>query len=361
MTTIDNEPAGPNATGSARDPRADAHAPALESGASARRIGIFHESAGAVVMVDGRCLALRRGDEWVFPKGHLEVGERPEDAATREVLEETGLKVRIVRSIGTTRYEFDGPGHGAHRKRVHWFLAERVSGAIRPEPPFTEVILLDRDGIAAALTHEADRELAERAFEAAGADDRTMTGQMDPPVTDPGADPRLSGDFPDVVEIVVEIPRGNRNKYEWDERAGVIRLDRVLSSAVFYNFDYAFVTNTRAEDGDHTDALLLVDEPIFPGCHVSARPVGGLEMSDEHGFDFKVLCVAVGDPLYRHVTSLHQIEPHRLREIENLFATHKLIANKLVDVVGWRDVERATEALVADRARYRGERAEQGR
>ena len=104
-----------------------------------------------------------------------------------------------------------------------------------------------------------------------------------------------TGPFPDVVEIVVEIPRGSRNKYEYDEHAGVYRLDRVLSSAVFYNFDYGFIEGTRAGDGDHTDALLVIDEPTFTGCHVWARPIGGLEMRDEKGFDFKVLCVAIGD------------------------------------------------------------------
>ena len=72
-------------------------------------------------------------------------------------------------------------------------------------------------------------------------------------------------DFPGVVEVVVEIPRGSRNKYEWDETGGVFRLDRVLSSAVFYNFDYGFVAGTQAGDGDHTDALLVIDEPTFTG------------------------------------------------------------------------------------------------
>ena len=79
--------------------------------------------------------------------------------------------------------------------------------------------------------------------------------------------------FPGVVEIVVEIPRGSRNKYEYDEEAHVYRLDRVLSSAVFYNFDYGFIEGTRAGDGDHTDALLIIDEPTFTGCHVWARPI----------------------------------------------------------------------------------------
>jgi len=161
--------------------------------------------------------------------------------------------------------------------------------------------------------------------------------------------------FPDVVEIVVEIPRGSRNKYEFDETAGVFRLDRVLSSAVYYNFDYGFIEETRAGDGDHTDAILLIGEGSFPGCHVWARPVGGLEMSDENGFDFKTLCVAVADPQYSHYHELADVSPHRLREIENFFQTYKLLENKAVEIVGWRDVPRARQVLEEDRAAYLAE------
>ena len=165
--------------------------------------------------------------------------------------------------------------------------------------------------------------------------------------------------FPGVVEIVVEIPRGSRNKYEYDEEAGVYRLDRVLSSAVFYNFDYGFIEGTRADDGDHTDALLVIDEPTFTGCHVWARPIGGLEMRDEQGFDFKVLCVALGDPHQQHIERLEQVRPHRLVEIEHFFKTYKMLENKAVDVVGWRDRDRALEVLTrrtAERLRAREQR-----
>jgi inorganic pyrophosphatase len=163
--------------------------------------------------------------------------------------------------------------------------------------------------------------------------------------------------FPERVEIFVEIPRGSRNKYEFDEKAGVIRLDRVLSSAVFYNFDYGFIDGTRADDSDHTDALLLIGEGTFPGCRVTARVVGGLEMSDEHGFDFKVLCVAEGDPQYSHYHSLDDVSPHRLREIENFFQTYKLLENKAVDIRGWHDRQRAFEVLRHDRDVWLGEEA----
>jgi inorganic pyrophosphatase len=165
----------------------------------------------------------------------------------------------------------------------------------------------------------------------------------------------LTGRFPGVVEIVVEIPRGSRNKYEYDEEKRVFRLDRVLSSAVFYNFDYGFIEGTRAGDGDHTDALLIIDEPTFTGCHVWARPVGGLEMRDEQGFDFKTLCVALADPHQAHIERLEQIRPHRLVEIENFFQTYKMLEDKTVQMVGWRGRERALEILTEDRETWERE------
>ncbi len=161
--------------------------------------------------------------------------------------------------------------------------------------------------------------------------------------------------FPDILEVVVEIPSGSRNKYEYDERAGVMRLDRVLSSAVFYNFDYGFIEGTRADDGDHTDAMILLGEPTFPGCRIWARPVGGLRMRDDKGEDFKVLCVALGDPLWEHANRLEQVSPHRLREIEHFFATYKLLEDKRVEVRGWADRDAALELLRADRARWEHE------
>jgi len=164
-------------------------------------------------------------------------------------------------------------------------------------------------------------------------------------------------EFPERVEIVVEIPRGSRNKYEFDEEARVFRLDRVLSSAVFYNFDYGFVNDTRADDGDHTDALLIIDEPTFTGCRVWARPVGVLEMRDEKGADYKVLCVAEGDPNQAHVSQLDEMRPHRLVEIEHFFQTYKMLEDKTVDVVGWRDSTRAFEILRHDRQAWEREQA----
>ena len=171
---------------------------------------------------------------------------------------------------------------------------------------------------------------------------------------------KRSEDFPRVLEVVVEITSGSRNKYEFDEAAGVMRLDRVLSSAVFYNFDYGYIPGTRADDGDHTDAMVLLGEPTFPGCHVWARPVGGLRMRDEKRDDFKVLCVALGDSLWEHVVRFDQVSPHRLREIEHFFATYKLLEDKEVEVYGWSDAETAFALLTEDRRRWLEEQRSTG-
>ncbi len=125
---------------------------------------VFHHSAGAVVIVDGRCLAIRlvARPEWVLPKGHLEEGETAEAAAVREVREETGLEVRTIVRIGETRYSF-GPDV-RHRKLVEWFLAEQVGGSLQLDPAFGEATLLDEAEVSNVLTHEADRDLVARAF-----------------------------------------------------------------------------------------------------------------------------------------------------------------------------------------------------
>jgi inorganic pyrophosphatase len=162
--------------------------------------------------------------------------------------------------------------------------------------------------------------------------------------TDRSAEP--GGESTRVLWVTIEIPRGSRNKYEYDDALGRFRLDRTLHSSVVYPTDYGFVPDTLAPDGDHLDVLVVVEEPTFPGCLVPARVIGLLEMDDEKGRDEKVLAVPVGDPRFQDVHRLQDLPGHWLREIEAFFATYKLLEDKLVDVKGWRDGETAW-ALIA--------------
>jgi inorganic pyrophosphatase len=145
------------------------------------------------------------------------------------------------------------------------------------------------------------------------------------------------------VDVFVEIPRGSRTKYELDPTSGRIRLDRVLASSVHYPADYGFVTETRAGDGDPLDALVVVEEPTFPGCIVPARPIGTLLMRDAKGPDQKILAVPVGDPRFDDVRDLKDLPQHWLREIETFFATYKYLEGDAaeVHVSGWRGARTA--------------------
>lgn len=156
----------------------------------------------------------------------------------------------------------------------------------------------------------------------------------------------------DSLEAVIEIPRGARNKYEFDEKRGVIRLDRVLYSSVHYPTDYGFIPNTLSEDGDHLDILVIVEEPTFPGCLVPARPIGVLNMVDVNGEDQKILAVPVGDPRFEDVDDIEDMSSHWLREIENFFDTYKALEDKHISLQGWEDAERARQVIAECQDRY---------
>src|ERR1700710_2032282 len=123
----------------------------------------------------------------------------------------------------------------------------------------------------------------------------------------------------ETLHIVVEIPKGSRNKYEWDEELQAIKLDRYLFSSVVYPTDYGFVPGTWAGDDDPLDAMVCVTEPPFPGCLIEVKPIALFRMSDEHGEDAKVLCVPCNDPNWNTLDGLEDL-PHRLaEEIEHFF------------------------------------------
>lgn len=155
-----------------------------------------------------------------------------------------------------------------------------------------------------------------------------------------------------LVEAVIEIPLGSRNKYEWDPARGAFRLDRVLYSSVHYPTDYGIIPETHAPDGDPLDILVITNSPTFPGCIVPARPIGGLDMSDEKGSDFKVLAVPVGDPRFAETRTLADLAPHWLREIETFFATYKMLEPKQTEVRGWHDLAETWAVIDAAFAAY---------
>ncbi len=143
-----------------------------------------------------------------------------------------------------------------------------------------------------------------------------------------------------IINVLIEIPAGSKNKYEFDKDMQAMALDRVLFASVQYPYDYGFVPNTLADDGDPLDGMVLMDQPTFPGCVIAARPIGMLEMIDGGDRDEKVLCVPAEDPRYNEVSSLKDIAPHRLEEIAEFFRTYKNLEKKVTDILGWQDVEK---------------------
>ena len=135
--------------------------------------------------------------------------------------------------------------------------------------------------------------------------------------------------------------------------AATFKLDRVLYSSVHYPTDYGFFPDTLAEDGDHLDALVIVTEPTFTGCHILVRPIGVLSMSDEKGVDAKILCVPVRDPRFDEFKDLGSVPSHLLVEIENFFATYKVLEGKPTATLGWSDAAEAWSVIDSSHARCR--------
>src|SRR5580692_4821332 len=163
----------------------------------------------------------------------------------------------------------------------------------------------------------------------------------------------IMSDAPTVVDVVVEIPTGSRNKYEYDHEAHVIRLDRRLFTATSYPADYGFVPETLSDDGDPLDALVLVADPTFPGCVVRARVLGVFFMRDEAGLDAKLICVLEHDPQWDDAHDIEDVRPHLLNEIEHFFSIYKdLEPEKSTEVMGFEDRAAALVELASCRQAY---------
>jgi inorganic pyrophosphatase len=152
--------------------------------------------------------------------------------------------------------------------------------------------------------------------------------------------------------MIVEIPKNSANKFEYDAKLGVFRLDRALYSPMHYPGDYGFVPGTIADDKDPLDVLVMVQEPSFTGCMIEVRPVGVLYIRDQEEGDEKIIAVPNRDPRYDQIHTMDQIFSHVRRELEHFFSIYKELEGKNLRVEGWGDPREARRAIVDSRQRY---------
>lgn len=152
-------------------------------------------------------------------------------------------------------------------------------------------------------------------------------------------------DVPRVIYVVVEIPKRSRNKYEYDEQGGFIKLDRVLYSSLHYPGDYGFIPRTLHDDGDPLDVLVMTNEPTFAGCVIEARPLGIFHLEDKGKLDDKILAVPHTDPLFDEYHTLEDVPAHFLEEVTHFFSVYKDLERAETEPKGWEGVKRAYEEI----------------
>ena len=155
------------------------------------------------------------------------------------------------------------------------------------------------------------------------------------------------------LSCIIEIPKGSRNKYEWDHEREVIVLDRFLFSSVVYPTDYGFIPETLGQDGDPLDVMCCVSEATFPGCLIDVKPIALFRMEDDKGIDDKVLCVPLSDPGWSWMERLEDIPAQLRDEIAHFFSIYKDLEQKAVKVDGWYPREEAVAEIEASRRRFR--------
>ncbi|WHQ36687.1 inorganic diphosphatase [Spiroplasma sp. SV19] len=155
-----------------------------------------------------------------------------------------------------------------------------------------------------------------------------------------------------VLPIIVEIPKGSSNKYEYDLKTGRILLDRVLYGANFYPGEYGFIENTLDWDGDPLDVISLITYPTIPGCQINVRILGTINMIDNGEIDTKLMAVVADDPRFNHIQTLEDVPQHLRDEIENFFLQYKALQKKEVKIHGWSGLDQALKEIKECQERY---------
>jgi len=152
-------------------------------------------------------------------------------------------------------------------------------------------------------------------------------------------------EVPNIIYVIVEIPKGSRNKYEYGKELGVLKLDRVLFSSLHYPGDYGLIPRTFYDDGDPLDVLVMINEHTFPGCIIEARPIGLFKMLDQNLADDKVLAVPARDPIFDDYQDIDDIPRHFLKEVAHFFEVYKDLEGKRTKPVGWESAKVAKEEI----------------
>ncbi|MGZ3689002.1 MAG: inorganic diphosphatase, partial [Bdellovibrionota bacterium] len=161
----------------------------------------------------------------------------------------------------------------------------------------------------------------------------------------PWHDVELGDQAPDIVNAVIEIPKGSKLKYELDKKSGLIKVDRVLFSSVHYPANYGFIPQTYCEDHDPLDVLVLGQESVVPLSIMRAKIIGVMRMQDQGEADDKLIAVHADDPEYSHYTSINELAPHRMMEVKRFFEDYKALENKKVIIKNFLDRADAVQTL----------------